>query len=95
LKNTNPDFILIRHNGLAPLASRLGIPAAPLGDKHLAIGYDGIINLGEAVLDVLAHKKFHQDLKKHVKLSYAEWWLNQEDPYILAKQPEILNEKIV
>ncbi|MDR3595722.1 nitrogenase component 1 [Clostridium sp.] len=95
LKKTNPDFILIRHNGLAPLASRLGIPAAPLGDEHLAIGYDGMINLGEAVLDVLAHKKFHQDLKEHVKLPYTEWWLNQEDPYILAKQPEILNEEII
>lgn len=95
LKKTKPDFILIRHNGLAPLASRLGIPAAPLGDEHLAIGYDGMINLGEAVLDVLAHKKFHQDLKAHVKLPYTEWWLNQEDPYILAKQPEILNEKII
>ena len=95
LKKTNPDFILIRHNGLAPLASRLGIPAAPLGDEHLAIGYDGMINLGEAILDVLAHKKFHQDLKEHVKLPYTKWWLNQEDPYILAKQPEILNEKII
>lgn len=95
LKKTNPDFILIRHNGLAPLASRLGIPAAPLGDEHLAIGYDGMINLGEAVLDVLAHKKFHQNLKEHVKLPYTEWWLNQEDPYILAKHPEILNEKTV
>ena len=95
LKKTNPDFILIRHNGLAPLASRLGIPAAPLGDEHLAIGYDGMINLGEAVLDVLAHKKFHQDLKEHVKLPYTKWWLDQEDPYILAKQPEILNEKII
>ncbi len=95
LKKTNPDFILIRHNGLAPLASRLGIPAAPLGDEHLAIGYDGMINLGEAVLDVLAHKKFHQDLKEHVKLPYTKWWLDQEDPYILAKKPEILNEKII
>ncbi len=95
LKKTNPDFILIRHNGLAPLASRLGIPAAPLGDEHLAIGYDGMINLGEAILDILAHKKFHQDLKKHVKLPYTKWWLDQEDPYILAKQPEILNEKIM
>jgi nitrogenase molybdenum-iron protein alpha chain len=95
LKKTNPDFILIRHNGLAPLASRLGIPAAPLGDEHLAIGYDGMVNLGEAVLDVLAHRKFHQDLKDHVKLPYTQWWLDQEDPYILAKKPEILNEKII
>lgn len=85
LKNTKPDFILIRHNGLAPLASRMGIPAAPLGDEHLAVGYEGIINLGELILEILAHKKFHEDLSKHVKLPYTKWWLDQDDPYILCK----------
>jgi nitrogenase molybdenum-iron protein alpha chain len=38
LQKVHPDFMLIRHNGLAPLASRLGIPAAPLGDEHIAMG---------------------------------------------------------
>lgn len=85
LKNTKPDFILIRHNGLAPLASKMGIPAAPLGDEHLAVGYEGIINLGETILQILAHKKFHEDLSKHVKLPYTKWWLEQNDPYILCK----------
>ncbi|CDM67478.1 oxidoreductase/nitrogenase component 1 [Clostridium bornimense] len=92
LKEVKPDFMLIRHNGLAPLASRLGIPAAPLGDEHIAIGYQGIINLGEAILDVLAHKKFHNDLKEHVKLPYKKWWLDQKDPYILAKHPELIED---
>ncbi|MDF2877471.1 MAG: nitrogenase [Clostridia bacterium] len=91
LQRVNPDFILIRHNGLAPLASRLGIPAAPLGDEHIAIGYEGIVNLGEAILDVLAHKKFHQDLAAHVKLPYKKWWLEQEDPFILSKEPDVVN----
>jgi len=90
LKKINPDFILIRHNGLAPLASRLGIPAAPLGDEHIAIGYQGMINLGEAILEVLAHRKFHEDLRDHVTLPYSQWWLQQDDPYILAKQPELI-----
>jgi len=92
LKQVNPDFILIRHNGLAPLASRMGIPAAPLGDEHIAIGYDGIVNLGESILDVLAHKKFHDDIKAHTKLPYKKWWLEQKDPYLLAKHPEVINE---
>jgi nitrogenase molybdenum-iron protein alpha chain len=92
LKEVNPDFILIRHNGLAPLASRMGIPAAPLGDEHIAIGYDGIVNLGESILDVLAHKKFHDDIKAHTKLPYKKWWLEQKDPYLLAKHPEVINE---
>ncbi|GMB00692.1 nitrogenase component 1 [Pelosinus sp. IPA-1] len=86
LKRVNPDFILIRHNGLAPLASRMGIPAAPLGDEHHSLGYQGIINLGESILDILAHKKFHQDLASHTKLPYKQWWLDQEDPFILAKE---------
>ena len=90
LQRVNPDFILIRHNGLAPLASRLGIPAAPLGDEHIAVGYQGIINLGETILDILAHKKFHEDLAAHVTLPYKKWWLDQKDPFILAKEPDLV-----
>ncbi|MDP4176711.1 MAG: nitrogenase component 1 [Bacillota bacterium] len=86
LKNINPDFIIIRHNGLAPLASRMGIPAAPLGDGHHAIGYQGILNLGETILEILARKKFHTDLKENVELPYTDWWLEQQDPYILANK---------
>lgn len=91
LQRVNPDFILIRHNGLAPLASKLGIPAAPLGDEHIAIGYQGIINLGETILDILAHKKFHEDLAAHVTLPYKKWWLEQKDPFILAKEPDLVS----
>ena len=86
LKRVNPDFILVRHNGLAPLASRMGIPAAPLGDEHHALGYQGILNLGETILDILAHKKFHLDIAAHTKLPYKQWWLDQEDPFVLAKE---------
>ncbi len=85
LNRVNPDFILIRHNGLAPLASRLGIPAAPLGDEHHALGYQGMLNLGESILDILAHKKFHQDLAAHVRLPYKKEWLSQKDPFALAR----------
>ncbi|AGB19220.1 nitrogenase component 1 [Thermoanaerobacterium thermosaccharolyticum] len=91
LHRVNPDFIIIRHNGLAPLASRMGIPAVPLGDEHTAVGYQGIINLGEIIIDVLAHKKFHQDLASHTKLPYKKWWLDQKDPFILAKDKNLLN----
>jgi nitrogenase molybdenum-iron protein alpha chain len=92
LQRVHPDFILIRHNGLAPLASRLGIPAAPLGDEHLAVGYQGIINLGESILEILAHKKFHQDLASHVSMPYKKWWL-QQDPYSLTKEENQISVK--
>jgi nitrogenase molybdenum-iron protein alpha chain len=93
LKRVKPDFLLIRHNGLAPLASRLGIPATPLADEHLAIAYQGIINLGELVLTLLRRKKFYQDLAAHSKLLYSRWWLEQ-DPYALSspmREEEMVN----
>ncbi|WP_434735233.1 nitrogenase component 1 [Clostridium sp.] len=92
LKRVKPDFIIIRHNGLAPLAAKVGIPAFALGDEHFPVGYQGIIRLGEALIEVLAHKKFGENLSRHVKLPYTKWWLEQEDPFILAKHPEILDQ---
>ena len=93
LQQVQPDFLLIRHNGLAPLASRLGIPSAPLGDEHIAVGYQGMVNLGETILEILAHKKFHQDIQAHVRLPYKKWWLEQKDAYILAKHPELIRDE--
>ena len=92
LKRVNPDFIIIRHNGLAPLAAKIGIPAFAMGDEHFPVGYDGIIRVGEALIEILARRKFSQVLQRHVKLPYTKWWLSQKDPFILAKHPEILDE---
>lgn len=86
LKRSDPDFIIIRHGGLAGLASRLGVPAIALGDASTAIGYQGMIDLGEEIVDALAQRKFHQDLAGHTSLPYKQWWLDQADPYLLARQ---------
>jgi nitrogenase molybdenum-iron protein alpha chain len=94
LKRVNPDFIIIRHNGLAPLAAKIGIPAFAMGDEHFPVGYDGIVRVGEALIEILARKKFNQVLQRHVKLPYTDWWLSQKDPFILAKQPEILDDPV-
>lgn len=93
LKRVNPDFILIKHGGLSPLASKLGISAAPLSDESLTIGYQGMIYLGNKILDILAKKKFHNILKAHAEMQYTDWWLEQSDPYILAKNPKLLDER--
>ncbi|MDR2180642.1 MAG: hypothetical protein LBP21_10060, partial [Synergistaceae bacterium] len=92
LKRVNPDFIIIRHSGLAPLAAKLGIPSFPIGDEHFPLGYEGLIRTGEALVGILARRKFGEVLKRHVSLPYTDWWLSQEDPFILAKQPEVWNE---
>jgi nitrogenase molybdenum-iron protein alpha chain len=87
LRRAKPDFLLIRHNGLAPLAARLGIPAIPLGDEHYPLGYQGLLNMGEAIVAVLARRKFHQDLAAHVRLPYSKWWLAKDDPLALSRKP--------
>jgi nitrogenase molybdenum-iron protein alpha chain len=94
LKRVNPDFIIIRHNGIAPLAAKLGIPAFAMGDEHFPLGYDGILRMGEALVGILARKKFNQVLKRHVSLPYTDWWLSQDDPFILARHPELLDEEM-
>ena len=94
LQRVKPDFIIIRHNGLAPLASKVGIPSIPLGDEHHPLGYQGLLNLGESILDVLAQKKFHQDLAAHTELPYSDWWLQQKDPYILARDKNASPKKV-
>jgi nitrogenase molybdenum-iron protein alpha chain len=85
LQRVKPDFIIIRHNGLAPLAARLGIPAIPLGDEHHALGYQGMVNLGESILAALQHRKFHQDIARRVSLPYKQSWLSQRDPFALSR----------
>ena len=86
LRRVKPDFLLIRHNGLAPLAARLGIPAIPLGDEHHPLGYQGLLNMGASILGILARRKFSKDLSAHVVLPYSKWWLSQDDPYVLARR---------
>ena len=93
LRRVKPDFLLIRHNGLAPLAARLGIPAIPLGDEHYPLGYQGLLNMGEAIVGILARGKFSQDLAAHVRLPYSKWWLSQDDPYALARRPAPSDKK--
>lgn len=92
IKKTKPDFVIVRHTGLAPLASQLGVPGVAIGDENKSIGYQGLLNIAETVEAVLQRRKFNEDLRKHVDIPYTDWWLSQEDPLVLAKHPEILEE---
>jgi len=87
-----PDFVIIRHQGLAPEAAKLGIPALAMGDEHIPVGYDGMIRTGEILLDIIARKKFNKVLQKHVSVPYSEWWVSQEDPFLLSHNPKVLDE---
>ena len=91
-RRVKTDFVIIRHQGLAPEAAKLGSPALALGDEHIPVGYDGMIRIGEILLDILARKRFNQVLKRHVSLPYSDWWQSQDDPFLLSKHPEVLDE---
>ncbi|MBR2175890.1 MAG: nitrogenase [Clostridia bacterium] len=94
LKRVKTDFVIIRHYGLSPVAAKLGIPALAMGDEHFPMGYNGIIRLGNLILDIVARKKFNKVLSRHTELGYTDWWLSQEDPFVLAHKPELINEPI-
>ncbi|CAH2598777.1 Nitrogenase [Rhodovastum atsumiense] len=85
LQRVHPDFVVIRHGGLSPLAARLGLPSLQLGDASFPVGYQGIINLGAEILAVRGQRKFHEDLAAHTSLPYRRSWLEQSDPFALAR----------
>lgn len=93
-RRVRTDFVIIRHQGLAPEAAKLGIPALAMGDEHIPVGYDGIIRTGEILLDILARKRFNQVLQRHVELPYTKWWQSQDDPFILSKEPEVIDKAL-
>lgn len=91
-RRTPVDFVIVRHGGLAPDLAKLGLPSFEMGDEHLPVGYEGIVRLGKAILETLSKRKFNNVLKRHIALPYTEWWLNQQDPFVFANNPDILNE---
>ena len=93
-RRVKTDFVVIRHQGLAPEAEKMGIPALAMGDEHIPVGYEGIIRTGEMLKGILARKKFNQVLNRHVESPYSKWWKQQDDPFLLAKHPEILDTVI-
>jgi nitrogenase molybdenum-iron protein alpha chain len=79
LKRTKPDIFLARHAGTI-WASKLGIPSILMGDEHFGLGYEGLINYGNLILDAITNPLFVKHLAAHEKLPYTDWWLAQ-DPY--------------
>ena len=61
------------------------MPSLQLGDLSFVLGYQGMINLGTEILTALRQKKFHEDLEAHTSLPYHTSWLEQEDPFALAR----------
>lgn len=84
LKEFKPDFVLVRHPGIAVVINKLGIPAFHLADPNMIIGYDGVIALGEKVYEAIRTQKYIETLAKHFESPYTDWW-SKQDSFTFAK----------
>ena len=82
LKKLKPDILFVRHNGLAVLGNKLGIPAVVEGDSDQSAGYNGIITMGNRILKAVKSEKLYKTFAKHTEFPYSDWWLSDEtDPF--------------
>lgn len=80
LNRLKPDIFVARHGGMSVWGAKLGIPTFLMGDEHFGLGYQGLLNYGYKILDVLATKEFAENIASHSELPYTDWWLEQ-NPY--------------
>jgi len=81
LQKLKPDIVIVRHNGLTTLATRIGIPVILEGDANYSIGYEGVIRMGRRIDEAIRTRKLALNIAKHSKLPYTKWWLEEENPF--------------
>jgi nitrogenase molybdenum-iron protein alpha chain len=86
LKKLKPDFLYCRHPGLNSMGSKLGIPTlVQSGDANYTAFYEGVVKLGWKLVETDRTRKLVENISRHTKLPYTEWWMSQEDPFFFAK----------
>ena len=85
LNRVRPDIMLARHGGMTRWGAKYGIPTVLVGDEHFGMGYKGLVNYGERILDALENDEFVKNLEKHAITPYTKWWLEQ-DPYTFLQE---------
>lgn len=78
LNRLKPDVFVARHGGMAIWGAKLGIPTFLMDNEQFGLGYQGLLNYGNKVLDVLETPEFIKNIAAHTKLAYTDWWLNQK-----------------
>jgi len=81
LSRLKPDILLARHGGMTRCGAKLGIPSLLVGDEHFSMGYEGIVNYGERILETIENDEFVRNLARHAKSPYTQWWLDQRPSY--------------
>ncbi len=81
LGKLHPDVLLARHGGMTLWGAKYGIPSLLIGDEHYGMGYEGILDYGERILDAIENDEFVKNLQKHAVNPYTKWWLTQDTDY--------------
>lgn len=84
LNRLRPDILFARHGGMTLWGAKFGIPSLLIGDEHFGMGYEGLVNYGEQILETIENNEFVKNLEKHAVNPYTKWWLEQE-PYTFLK----------
>ncbi|MDR0857435.1 MAG: nitrogenase [Oscillospiraceae bacterium] len=89
LNRIRPDVLLARHGGMTLWGAKLGIPAILVGDEHYSMGYEGLVNYGERILETIENDEFVKNLEKHAINPYTKWWLEQAPTRFLEGNCEL------
>ena len=77
LNKYQPDLYLSRHPGSTVWAIKQGTPAIFVADEYMIFGYKHTLEFAHTVLDTIRNRSFEQNLAKRVKLTYTDWWYQQ------------------
>lgn len=84
LCRVKPDLIIARHGGMTVWGAKLGIPTLLIGDEQFSFGYQGILNYGERILEMMGNREFVTNLARHSTMPYTKWWLEQNPFHYLG-----------
>jgi len=78
LNNVKPDVFVSRHPGSTVWAMKIGVPAYCVYDEYNSFGYRGTLRFAQTLLDIITNRSFAENLSKHVRLPYSQWWMQQK-----------------
>lgn len=77
IRREQPDIAITRHISTV-WAAKLGIPSIFAGNRPSEMLYDGLIRFGHTIDDAITNPSFIQNISRHSRLPYTDWWFAQE-----------------
>lgn len=85
LNNVKPDVFISRHPGSTVWAMKIGVPAYCVYDEYNSFGYKGTVRFAQTLLNIIVNRSFSENLAKHVRLPYTNWWMEQPSDAFLVE----------